>query len=116
MGKSKVPQGGKQDDAQQRDEAGLLLAPREKLKRPTMYNVLLHNDDYTTQELVVQVLKQFFHKSDAEAQTIMLMVHTKGRGVAGTYSKDMAESKVAQVTDYARTQGAPLKLSAEPVA
>ena len=90
------------------------MAPRQKVKRPTLYNVILHNDDYTTQELVVQVLRQFFHKSDAEAQTIMLNVHTKGRGVAGTYSKDMAESKVAQVTDYARTQGAPLKLTTEP--
>ncbi len=99
---------------QDHDESGVLLAPRQKAKRPTLYNVVLHNDDYTTQELVVDVLRQFFHKTDAEAQTIMLNVHNKGRGVAGTYSKDMAESKVAQVTDYARTNGAPLKLTAEP--
>lgn len=108
MGKPGEPKG------HEHDESGVLLAPRQKVKRPTLYNVILHNDDYTTQELVVQVLRQFFHKSDPEAQAIMLMVHTKGRGVAGTYSKDMAESKVAQVTDYARTQGAPLKLTIEP--
>ena len=108
MGKASGPQG------QDHDESGVLLAPRQKVKRPTLYNVILHNDDYTTQELVVQVLRQFFHKTDAEAEAIMLIVHTKGRGVAGTYSKDLAESKVAQVTDYARTHGAPLKLTAEP--
>lgn len=96
------------------DDAGLLLAPRQKVKRPTLYNVILHNDDYTTQELVVDVLRMFFHKTDAEAHTIMLLVHKKGQGVAGTYTKDMAESKVAQVTDYARQNGAPLKLTAEP--
>lgn len=99
---------------QDRDESGVLLAPRQKAKRPTLYNVVLHNDDYTTQELVVDVLRLFFHKTDADAQTIMLNVHSKGRGVAGTYTKDLAESKVAQVTDYARTHGAPLKLTAEP--
>ncbi len=99
---------------QDRDDAGVLLAPQQKVKRPTLYDVILHNDDYTTQELVVEVLRLFFHKTDADAQTIMLNVHNKGRGIAGTYSKDLAESKVAQVTDYARTHGAPLKLTAEP--
>ena len=108
MGNSNPPQG------QDRDDSGLLLAPRQKVKKPTLYNVILHNDDYTTQELVVEVLRLFFHKTDPEAQTIMLSVHTKGRGVAGTYTKDLAESKVAQVTDYSRTHGAPLKLTAEP--
>ena len=108
MGKPDAPKGEHSDDS------GVLLAPRQKAKRPTLYNVLLHNDDYTTQELVVDVLRQFFHKTEAEAFTIMLNVHTKGRGIAGTYSKDLAESKVAQVTDYARTNGAPLKLTAEP--
>ncbi len=99
---------------QDHDDSGVLLAPRQKVKRPTLYNVVLHNDDYTTQELVVEVLRLFFHKTEAEAHTIMLNVHSKGRGIAGTYSKDLAESKVAQVTDYARTHGAPLKLTAEP--
>ena len=99
---------------QDTDDSGVALAPRQKVRRPTMYNVVLHNDDYTTQELVVEVLRLFFHKTAAEAQTIMLNVHTKGKGIAGTYTKDMAESKVAQVTDFARQNGAPLKLTAEP--
>lgn len=93
---------------------GVLISTRKKVKRPRMYAVLLHNDDYTTQEFVVQILKTFFQRSDADARTIMLTVHLKGQGVAGTYSKDVAESKVAQVTDFARSQGAPLKLTAEP--
>ncbi|MFZ4577311.1 MAG: ATP-dependent Clp protease adaptor ClpS [Myxococcota bacterium] len=99
---------------QQREQDGVLLATRQAVKRPVLYNVLLHNDDYTTQELVVDVLTQFFHKTETEARHVMLTVHHKGQGVAGTYSKDVAESKVAQVTDYARTHGAPLKLTAEP--
>lgn len=99
---------------QNRDDQGVLLATRPRVKRPTLYNVLLHNDDYTTQELVVEVLKVFFNKTEAEAMTIMLTVHHKGMGVAGTYSKDVAESKVAQVTDFARANGAPLKLTVEP--
>ncbi len=98
---------------QDQDQEGVLLAT--KLKRPHLYNVLVHNDDYTTQELVVEVLRNFFHKTETEARHIMLTVHHKGQGVAGTYNRDIAESKVAQVTDYARTHGAPLKLTAEPV-
>lgn len=101
-------------DSKNQDQDGLLLATRQKTKRPALFHVLLHNDDYTTQELVVEVLKTFFHRSETEARTIMLSVHRKGQGVAGTYNRDVAESKVAQVTDYARTQGAPLKLTAEP--
>ena len=95
-------------------DEGVLISTRKKVKRPRKFAVVLHNDDYTTQEFVVQVLKVFFHRSDTEARTIMLTVHMKGRGVAGTYSKDIAESKVAQVTDFARSQGAPLKLTTEP--
>ena len=92
---------------------GVLLATRQRTKKPPLYNVVLHNDDYTTQELVVEVLRAYFHKTEAEAQTIMLTVHHKGNGVAGTYSRDIAESKVEQVTDFARSQGAPLKLTCE---
>lgn len=90
------------------------LATRAQVKHPRLYHVLLHNDDYTTQELVVEVLKIFFHKTETEARHIMLTVHHKGQGVAGTYSRDVAESKVAQVTDFAREHGAPLKLTTEP--
>ncbi len=93
---------------------GVLLSTRRKVKRPRMYNVLLHNDDYTTQEFVVQILRAWFGRSDTDARQIMLTVHVKGQGVAGTYTRDMAESKVAKVTDYAREQGMPLKLTVEP--
>ncbi len=99
---------------QDRQDHGVLLASRQRVKRPPLYNVVLHNDDYTTQELVVEVLRTFFHKTEAEAMTIMLLVHHKGNGVAGTYTRDLAESKVVQVTDFARGQGAPLKLTTEP--
>jgi len=99
---------------QNNDQEGVLIATRQKVKRPALYHVVLHNDDYTSQELVVDVLKQFFHRSDTEARHIMLTVHHKGQGIAGTFGRDVAESKVAQCTDYARTQGAPLKLTAEP--
>jgi ATP-dependent Clp protease adaptor protein ClpS len=95
-------------------EDGVLLAVRPKVKRPPMFHVMLHNDDYTTQELVIEILRLFFHRTDAAARHIMLTVHHKGKGVAGTYARDLAESKVAQVTDFARAHGAPLKLTAEP--
>ena len=95
-------------------EDEVLISTRKKVKKPRKYAVVLHNDDYTTQEFVVQVLKLFFNRSEADARTIMLTVHLKGRGIAGTYSKDIAESKVEQVTDFSRSQGAPLKLSTEP--
>ena len=88
--------------------------PEKKLKRPTLYKVLFHNDDYTTQEFVVEVLRVFFHKTDTEATFIMLTVHRKGSGVAGVYTRDIAETKVQQVTDFAREQGMPLLLTAEP--
>jgi ATP-dependent Clp protease adaptor protein ClpS len=83
----------------------------EKVRR---YKVLLHNDDYTTMEFVVLILMKFFHKSETEATHIMLSVHHKGHGVAGVYTKDVAETKVAQVQDYAKEHGMPLRLTAEP--
>jgi ATP-dependent Clp protease adaptor protein ClpS len=97
----------------ERDE-GLALEERRKAKRPRRWKVLLHNDDYTTMEFVVEVLIEHFHKSAAEATHIMLQVHQKGVGVAGVYTKDMAETKVAEVTAEARDQGMPLLLTLEP--
>ncbi len=64
--------------------------------------MLLHNDDYTTQEFVIEVLMQHFHKSHAEATHVMLQVHYRGVGVAGVYPKDVAETKIQEVTDEAR--------------
>lgn len=83
-------------------------------KRPARYNVVLYNDDYTTMEFVVESLIQFFAKTEVEATRIMLEVHHKGRGIAGTYIRDVAESKADQVEAHARAHGHPLKCTAEP--
>jgi ATP-dependent Clp protease adaptor protein ClpS len=85
-----------------------------KLEKVRRWKVVFHNDDYTTMEFVVEVLMKFFHKSETEATHIMLSVHHRGYGVAGQYTKDVAETKVAQVSDYARENGMPLRLTAEP--
>lgn len=79
-----------------------------------MYRVLLHNDDYTTMEFVVDVLVRFFRKSPTEAARIMLEVHTRGVGVAGTFTREVAETRVAQVSEAAREEGYPLLLTIEP--
>ncbi len=88
-------------------------AVRKKVKEPPMYRVLLHNDDYTTMEFVVQVLMIVFHKPMVTATQIMLNVHNNGIGVCGIYPFAVAETKVSMVTDLAREHGFPLKCSME---
>ena len=83
-------------------------------RRPVRYSVILYNDDYTTMEFVVETLIHFFAKSEVDATRVMLEVHHKGRGVAGTYIRDIAESKADQVEAHARANGHPLKCTAEP--
>src|SRR5713226_819566 len=85
----------------------------KKLKKPPLYKVLLHNDDYTTKEFVVQVLQYVFHKEPTEAVQIMLHVHRKGIGVAGVFSYEIAETKVAVVESLARQNEYPLKCTME---
>jgi ATP-dependent Clp protease adaptor protein ClpS len=85
-----------------------------KVHRPRKFKVVFHNDDYTTREFVIEVLTRYFDKDESEATFIMLSVHHKGSGVAGIFPKDVAESKVMQVTKHARAQGFPLRLTAEP--
>ena len=85
----------------------------EELEEPPMYKMLLHNDDYTTMEFVVEVLRKVFHKSPAEATRIMLLVHKSGTGVCGVYTAEMAETKVEMVHHLARKSGFPLQCSME---
>jgi ATP-dependent Clp protease adaptor protein ClpS len=101
------------DNQFERDEE-FALEERRKPKRPRKWKVLLHNDDFTTMEFVIHVLVTHFHKPPAEATQIMLQVHRKGVGLAGVYSREVAETKIAEVTDEARAEGMPLKLTAEP--
>jgi len=81
---------------------------KPKLKKPKRFQVLLLNDDYTAMEFVVEVIKRFFSKSEEAAQVIMLKVHIEGEGVCGTYSHDVAQTKVSQVVDFARKYEQPL--------
>jgi ATP-dependent Clp protease adaptor protein ClpS len=87
---------------------------RQKTAIPKRYKVIFHNDDYTTMEYVVEVLRRFFHKSETEALHVMLTVHKKGQAVAGVYPRDVAETKVAEVMRDARDRGHPLLLTTEP--
>jgi len=87
----------------------------EELHEPPKYKVLLHNDDYTTMEFVVYVLKTVFSKSEADAVQIMLAVHKNGVGICGIYTAELAETKVAKVRSLARKEGYPLKCTMEEV-
>ena len=91
-----------------------VLAPeRTKAKPPRMYKVILFNDDYTTMEFVVEVLQRFFAMDRERALQIMLKVHNEGSAVCGIYSLDVAETKVAQVTEFAKQHGHPLRCGME---
>ena len=92
---------------------GVLDETRQEIKKPTLYKVLLLNDDYTTMEFVVQVLEEVFHKTPAEAYRVMMQVHTQGHGICGAYSHEVAETKVATTHDLARRDGFPLQATLE---
>ena len=94
-------------------QTGLVTKPRPKTKRPSMYKVLMLNDDYTPMEFVVHVLERFFSKNREEATRIMLHVHQRGVGVCGVFTYEVAETKVTQVMDLARQNQHPLQCTIE---
>ncbi len=93
---------------------GVAIKERAKTKKPPMYRVLLHNDDYTTKEFVVLVLNHIFHRSEADAASIMMHVHNNGVGVAGVYPYEVAETKIQKTETLAKRYEYPLQLSLEP--
>jgi len=90
-------------------ETGTAVAEKTRTKTPKQYKVILLNDDYTTMEFVVYIMETVFMKTPAEAIQIMLQVHKNGRGVAGIFSKQIAEAKIDRVHSEARKEGFPLK-------
>jgi len=93
--------------------ANVIVKSRPKTRKPSMYKVLMLNDDYTPMEFVVHVLERFFQKSREEATRIMLHVHRRGVGVCGVYTYEVAETKVTQVMDLARQNQHPLQCTIE---
>ena len=94
-------------------DTGVVTRARPKTKKPSMYKVLMLNDDYTPMEFVVYVLERFFSKQSEDATRIMLHVHQRGVGICGVYSYEVAETKVTQVMDYARQNEHPLQCTLE---
>ncbi len=96
-----------------RHDSDVIEKQDEEPKEPEMWDVVLHNDDYTTKAFVVEVLRKVFRKSAVEATQLMMRVHKHGRGVIGTYTWDIAQSKVAKVHDMAKKRDFPLQCSVE---
>jgi ATP-dependent Clp protease adaptor protein ClpS len=86
-----------------------------KVAEPPRFAVVLHNDDYTTMEFVIEVLTLFFHLTEEQATQVMLKIHNEGRGVAGVYNFEIAETKANQVRSHAQSKGFPLMCSIEPI-
>jgi ATP-dependent Clp protease adaptor protein ClpS len=104
LGPRKPDDGGDNDSG-----TAVITRTQQKTKRPSMYRVLLLNDDYTPMEFVIHVLERFFNKSREGATQIMLHVHTQGIGECGIYTYEIAETKVTQVMDFARKHQHPLQ-------
>ena len=103
-----------QNNEENDHDTGFVTATEKpKLEQPPLYKVVLINDDYTPMDFVVDVLRSFFNMNIEKATQIMLKVHTEGKGVCGVYSKDVAETKAAQVNDYSREYEQPLLCSVE---
>lgn len=98
---------------QGKENVGVKERTRSRTKRPPLYKVLIHNDDFTPMEFVVMVLRQVFHLSPTAAEALMLAVHQQGVGVAGVFTRDIAETKAIQVMGLARQYGHPLQVTVE---
>ena len=83
-------------------------------RRPRRFRVIIHNDDYTTMDFVIEVLTRFFSKTRSDAMELMLAVHQTGAAAVGTYSRDVAETLLAEVSEFARNRRQPLQLTMEP--
>jgi ATP-dependent Clp protease adaptor protein ClpS len=94
-------------------DSEVLTRKKSKTKKPQMYKVILHNDDYTSMEFVVMILETIFYKPPVIANQIMLRIHKEGSGVCGVFTRDVAESKVSQVEDRAMEYGYPLLCTME---
>jgi ATP-dependent Clp protease adaptor protein ClpS len=104
-----TPNGPRRDDGDNDSKTGIVT----KTKKPSLYKVLLLNDDFTPMEFVVLVLQRFFNKGQEDATRIMLHVHHKGVGICGVYTYEVAETKVTQVMDFSRQHGHPLQCTME---
>ena len=104
---------GNQKSGDDNPQTGVVIKTRPKTKRPSMYKVLMLNDDYTPMEFVVHVLERFFGKNRDEATRIMLHVHQRGVGICGVFTYEVAETKVTQVMDLARQNQHPLQCTIE---
>lgn len=100
------------NDQAEHDE-GVLTERKQKLQKPPLYKILLHNDDYTSMEFVVYILQNVFHKSETDAVKIMMAVHLQGIGIAGVYTYEIAEAKISKVTQLAQEQEFPLLCTME---
>ena len=107
----KNPKGPSRDKREKRDSGTLV---KDRTKVPRKFRVLMHNDDFTPMEFVVDVLEHVFHRTGAEATRIMLRVHTEGTGIAGIYSREVAETKATLTLQRARENNFPLLVSTEP--
>ena len=100
------------------DGIGVIEKPKKRVKKiqpPKKYAVILHNDDYTPMEFVVWILMEFFHKTEEEANSIMLEVHKKGKGVAGIYDHQIAEQKISEVAESAKEHNFPLQVTGNQI-
>ncbi len=109
----RMAEDGNDDDRGNDPAVGIATRTRTRTKQPTPYRVLMLNDDYTPMEFVVLVLQRFFRMNMEEATRVMLHVHQRGVGVCGVFSYEVAETKVAQVIDFARQNQHPLQCTLE---